>query len=409
MSCLMTKTILAAPETSPAPNRLREPYRVEILRTDEAFRALEPEWRDLYLETGRANPMLSYEWAAACRRHLCPEAALLVLAARTGGRLVGVAPLWIDRKYGARIVRFLGKGVTPYVGFLAARDHLDVESALLNELGRVPFEWDLLLLQQLAEPFTRLHCAPIPKSLRGVVEDVPWQGSAYVRWDGDWESLRAGGPGWLKREWRKVRRLEREGGGVRCYSGCEAVEQAGILQYVEDRSWKGRYGYPVSHRRSVNALMAETFETMAPRGEVQLWVARLREEPVAYAVSYKTPERLWLFRHSYQEQYAGLGAGVVLDLLAIRQAWDEGIREFDYLSGGEPYKADRTDAVRPLKQLILHSPTVRGYLAFALLIGPRRFMERYPKVRALLEHLALVRKCPRVLMPGSGVVRDRIH
>lgn len=384
-------------------------FQAEIIRSVEGFQALQPEWERLYERTNCYNPMLSFEWAAACQAHLCSESPLCVVTVRVEGELVGVAPLRVDRIAGFRVLRFLGKGQSPYLGFLVAPEHPDAEGAILEALGRAAGSWDMLWLQQLHEHFTQLHLRPIPRSLRGEVGDVPWKGSAFTRVEGDWDALCAEGPNWLKRVWRKVRKFEREGGSIERYIGAEAAAHEDERSYVEERSWKADYGQPAELRRRVANLYREAFTTLGKRGEMELWIARLNGEPIACAVNFLTPDRLWMMRSAYQENFAKLGAGAVLDILAIQKSWEEGRCEYDYLCGAEGYKDERTSDVRPMKQLIVYPPTLRGRLAFATLIAARRSLQRSKTARAMVDYLLWIRKCPKALLPWSDVKRSRVH
>src|SRR5205807_9653397 len=117
-------------------------YEIELIRTEDRLRALGPDWTRLYLQSRPPNPFVSHEWATACWHHLCPDAGLFVLTARAQGRLVGVAPLRIERHGGFRVLRFLGKGLSPYVGFLRSPEYPDVDGGLLEGLGRNGEHWD---------------------------------------------------------------------------------------------------------------------------------------------------------------------------------------------------------------------------------------------------------------------------
>jgi CelD/BcsL family acetyltransferase involved in cellulose biosynthesis len=353
--------------------------------------------------------MLSYEWAAACHAHLCPDSPLCVVVARVAGELVAVAPLRIDRVMGFRVLRFLGKGQSPYIGFLVSPEHREAEGAILEALGKSSGEWDMMWLQQLHEEFTGVHMRPIPKSLRGEVGDVPWKGSSYTAVDGGWDALCAEGPNWLKRVSRKVRKFEREGGTIERYFGEEALAHEEERVYVEERSWKADYGQPAELRRRVGNLYREAFVTLGKRSEIELWIARMNGEPVAYAVNFLTPDRLWLVRSAYQEQYSKLGAGAVLDIVAIEKSWEEGRREYDYLCGAEEYKTERTTAVRDMKQLLLYPPTLRGRLAFGAIIAARRNLQRSKVTRAVVNYALWIRKCPKALLFWTGVKRSRVH
>jgi CelD/BcsL family acetyltransferase involved in cellulose biosynthesis len=353
-------------------------YATDVIRTEEGFHSLRSEWTRLYEESSPRNPFLAYEWAEACWRNLCPGMRLFLPTARAGGRLVGVAPLRLEHHLGFRVLRFIGNGHSSYTGFLHSPEHPEAGGAMLEELSRRGRDWDLLVMHQLSSPFTRLHHGPIPKALLGQVQPVDWKGASYLARDGDWEELLDAGPGWLKQAAKRARRLEREGGTTECHTGAGALTYLDEVEYLEANSWQGRRGNTRSAaaRRQVMGLLREAFETLGPRGEIELWLARVGGQAVAYAANLLLPDRLWLYRAAYHEEYARLGPGTVLDFLAIRHSWQAGRREYDYMSGNEPYKAERTDAVRPMYQLWLAPGTPRGRAAFRLNAAARSLVRQ---------------------------------
>src|SRR5437868_1954396 len=113
-------------------------FTTSLVRTGPDFAALEPEWARLHAASRPRNAFLSYEWNRACWEHVCPATEPWVLTARKSGRLVGVAPLRRERRFGFRVLRFLGSGWSNYAGFLRDPDCLDAEAALLYALARTP-------------------------------------------------------------------------------------------------------------------------------------------------------------------------------------------------------------------------------------------------------------------------------
>ena len=94
-----TTQLVSAPQTHrPRSGRRARAYEIELIRSEDRLRSLRSEWIRLYLQSRPLNPFVSHEWATACWHHLCPDAGLFVLTARAQGRLVGVAPLRIERQ-----------------------------------------------------------------------------------------------------------------------------------------------------------------------------------------------------------------------------------------------------------------------------------------------------------------------
>jgi CelD/BcsL family acetyltransferase involved in cellulose biosynthesis len=383
------------------------PFELEIVRTEERFQELEEEWSGLYAECIPGNPFLSFEWSAACRTHVCRRSDLFVVTARAGGRLVGVAPLRRERISGFRVVRFLAGGWSDYSGFLCHPDTPEAEPALLEALAGAEREWDLLALRQLAREFTRLPHVRLPKGLGA--ETLSGEGSPYVAFAGDWQSLCAEGPGWLKGVQKRVRRFQRDGGTVQRLKGDRAAEAITTAAQIESQSWQAQYGDPIFQRQSVRELFAEALRELEGRGELELWLAEMEGKPIAYEINFLSPDRIWLYRGGYDQEYARYGPGSVLEFYSIRTAWEEGRREYDYGSGCEPYKAERTNAVRQLQILVAYPHTPRGYLAYALLVAPRSRLRRHRAGRAALDFLAQARRCPQALLPWNRTLRNRVY
>jgi CelD/BcsL family acetyltransferase involved in cellulose biosynthesis len=386
---------------------LSNPFELEIVRTEERFHELSEDWTRLYAECVPRNPFLSFEWSAACREHVCRRSDLFVVTARAGGRLVGLAPQRRERISGLRVVRFLAGGWSDYSGFLCHPGAPEAVPALLVALAGSDPELDLLVLRQLAREFTRLPHVRLPKALGA--EMLEGEGSPYLAFAGDWEALCAQGPGWLKGVQKRVRRFQREGGAVRRLTGNRAAEAMTAVADVEARSWQARYGEPIFHKRSVRELFAEALRKVEERGELELWLAEMDGKAIGYEINFLSPDRIWLYRGSYDQDYARYGPGSVLEFHSIRAGWAEGRREYDYGSGCEPYKAERTNAIRPLEILTAYPRTPRGYLAYALLVAPRSRMRRSRAGRAALELLAQARRCPQALLPWNRTLRNRVY
>lgn len=384
-----------------------DPFELEIVRNEKRFQELSEDWRRLYAECIPRNPFLSFEWNAACQAHVCRRADLFVVSLRQGGRLVGLAPLRRERISGFRVVRFLAGGWSDYSGFLCHPETPEAEPALLEALAGAEREWDLLVLRQLAREFTRLPYVRLPKRLGA--ETLDGEGSPYLAFAGDWKGLCAEGPGWLKGVQKRVRRFEREGGVVQRLTGPQAAEAMAAVNEVEARSWQAQYGEPIFQRRNVRELFADAMRTVKERGELELWLAEMDGKPVAYEINFLSPDRIWLYRGGYDQEYARYGPGSVLEFHSIRTAWEEGRREYDYGSGCEPYKAERTNAVRPMQILAAYPRTPRGYMAYALLVAPRSRLRRHRAGRAALELLARARRCPQALLPWNRTLRNRVY
>lgn len=346
-----------------------EEYRLELVRTVPEMQGLEAEWRELQAESSPRNPFLGFDWTLACWQDLCSRAVPFVLALRREGRLVGIAALCLERRYGFRVLRFIGDGRSDYLGFLCDPQVPGVESRLLEGLAQNRGRWDVALLRQLNEAYTGLARTALPGPVRSAgVEGTRAFHTAHA---GDWTAVCAAGPSWLRRMPKELRRFEREGGTSERWTGEEAIAHIAEVSDIEARSWKGHSGVGRFQPGSGQRFLESLLRGRESSGDTELWIARIHGRPVAYALNLLGADRIMIYQGAYDPDFKRQGAGAVLQYLSIRRAWEAGAREYDYMNGEEPYKTDRTNSDRSIRYLALYPATPLGYAAFSLLVAPR--------------------------------------
>ena len=370
---------------------------VDIIRTSEALARLRPEWDDLYLRSSPRNPFLSHAWTEACWPAQKAHAEPFVVALREGGRLVAVAPLCIERRAGFRILRFIADDRSDYLGFLCEAGAEPLERRLLDHVIATNREWDLALLRQLTDSYTRLHLVEVPRALRS--HRTEWTRAPYCKAEGYWESFHKTGPGWFREMRKRSRRFARDGHRAECFTGAEAIDRLDVVSEIEAHSWKGREQTTRLQAGHGRDLLERAFETLGSRGEMELWLAIVEERPVAFQIDFVMEDRVWHYQCAYDERYRHTRAGSILTYEALREAWDRGVREFDYLSGEEPYKLERTNASRTIHHLAVHRRSLRGLLAYGLLVAPRW---RLRNVTLLRVGYRTIQKLKRQLLPRSN-------
>jgi CelD/BcsL family acetyltransferase involved in cellulose biosynthesis len=351
-----------------------------VVRTADGLADLIPEWDRLYQESEPRNPFLSADWTKAYLDTVGRGTELFVVCLRSGDRLVGVAPLCIEQRAGFRVLRFITEDRSDYLGFLCASDHPAAAQQLLEAIVERSHEWDLAVLKQLVPDYSGLEQLKFPKAVRSsttVATTAP-----YTAADVDWDELHEIGPHWLKRIRKRLPRFLRDGWALERFTGTEASARLDQVAEVEARSWKGTENVMRLQPGGGQELFRHAFETLGTRGEMQLWLASLNGRPAAYKIDFVLPGRLWVYQLGYDEEFQRASVGSFLCYVGIEQAWRGGVREYDYLSGDEAYKVERTMASRTIRHLAIHPRTLRGHLAFAVLIAPRWHLKDVPILRA---------------------------
>jgi CelD/BcsL family acetyltransferase involved in cellulose biosynthesis len=97
----------------------------------------------------------------------------------------------------------------------------------------------------------------------------------------------------------------------------------GIKGYFEDGS-----------RKNFHIEIAKIF---AAKGYLHLGFLVVNEKPVAADYSFKYKQKLYAFLSGFDPEYSKYGVGRISELYHIKSAIEEGINEYDWMRGFEPY------------------------------------------------------------------------
>src|SRR5438876_71112 len=81
----------------------------EIIRDKEGMRALAEQWNAL-ADVFNA-PLLRFEWFEACAEAFCLPGKLSIVSVTRGGRILAIAPLVLEQRFGYERLELLGAAV----------------------------------------------------------------------------------------------------------------------------------------------------------------------------------------------------------------------------------------------------------------------------------------------------------
>lgn len=335
---------------------------VLISRTGDLVRLL-PEWWALWSRTPGATPFQSPAWLLPWWKIFHPG-TLMTVAVRRDGRLVGLAPFYLeDGFYGRRLLP-LGIGITDYLDVLidgAPAD--DVGGEFANAFGSVSGRWDVWSLEEL-----RPEAAARALAFGTCLNDECAQSAAPVlalpSTQSEWAASR-GGHRW-RRAWTRVLRHDHVA-IVKADNGTAS----GLLETVIDlhaRRWgaKGEPGVLADadvrsfHRAAVPHLLASRL--------LRLFALQWENRTVATYYGFVHRGEAYAYLNGFDPNYAFESPGTALIGHAIQDAIESGCLRFHFLRGQEPYKylwgaKDQWNVVRSLRSRPVHripSPANEG-------------------------------------------------
>jgi CelD/BcsL family acetyltransferase involved in cellulose biosynthesis len=340
------------------------------LETLASFDELGQEWPALARRSD--NIFSTPEWISTWWRHFGGEHEPLLTACRSGDRLVALLPLYRRTTARVRTIRFLGHGPGDQLGPICEPEgRPEAARALRVLLERPDLDWDLFLAEQLPA-------------------DEGWQALLDARLVSrtGMPLLRAGGMSWedflgtRSANFRQqVRRRERNLGRshdlrYRLGGSSDSLgSDLDILFALHRERWRGRQ----THFDEQEAFHRDFAEQARERGWLRMWFLELDDEPVAAWYGFRYCGVEYFYQAGRDPEREG-APGFVLFCHTIRQALEDGVREYRLLRGDEDYKYRFANEDRGLDTLGIGKGAV-GTAALAAGIASTRWRP----VKALLK------------------------
>ena len=304
---------------------------VEAFCSPQAFDDVAPLWRAAWSRLTERSPFLSYEWHANWWMHL-GEGSPEIVVVRDGGDAPAVAPF----------VRLTDGTLT-----LSGGDFTDVldliapaGSALAPIAAYLKERASAIELRYVPTGGTAQHALPaLLRDAGFAVELAPLVVSPRVALPSSFDEYLAR---LSKKDRHELRRKMRR------------LERAGTVQYAvaSPARWEEALsGFVALHRQApgekgtfLTPKLERFFRAVARAGAQAGWL-RLGElsldgEPIAVLFALEQDGVLQAYNSAVDPRTLALSPGVLLHAYAIRDAIGRGLRIYDFLRGGEPYKYD---------------------------------------------------------------------
>lgn len=358
-----------------------------------SFEGLADDWDGLVRASPRPSPFLLHAWLTEWWRHYGDGGELAVYVAHRGGALVGALPLCVRKRYGLRVLSFLG-GDTALGDVLVSDDAgPGVEAAL--PARAVSSDHDFAELCGLPAR-SRLVGALDPSRLTLIERSEAPVLDLTEGWDSVYQSKLSSKQ---RSHHRRRRRQLAELGRVDVDVARTADELERALEdafELHELRWNGRpdgsgFATPVGrsfHRATARALAALD----VPR----VVTLKIGGRAVAFHYYLALEGRMYVHRIAFDPEFGRFSPGVINTLDAIETAAAEGATRVEFLGGAERYKVELADHLEPLYLGLGLARTLKGRAAVAARVGGirlRKQLKRSPTLRRFyFEGLAPARR-----------------
>jgi CelD/BcsL family acetyltransferase involved in cellulose biosynthesis len=349
---------------------------VETITDVSRFDALRDEWNALLEASATDCLFLTWEWLSTWWRHLSGARRLRLILVRQAGELIAIAPLCVSpprirRLIPFRILEFLGTGSigSDYLDMIVKEGReAEAIGALADRLAKERFVLDLAQIDRrsslaalVGERLTTRGWTLIER-VGDVCPFIPLAGRT-------WEAYLASLHGkhrsnFTRRDRALAERADTRLARVKSEGEREPALQA-MIQLHQQR-WQDRGGSDALHTSGLLAFHDEFTRLALARDWLRLFVLHVAEKPVAALYGFSYRGKFLFYQTGFDPEYSRHGVGQVTVGRVIKDAFGEGLGEFDFLHGDESYKFDWTKTVRQLARLELYGPGLRGWVQRAV-------------------------------------------
>lgn len=307
-----------------------------------ALELLRPEWEALWQAVPEATPFQSPAWLIPWWRHI-GEGALLTLALREAGRLVGLFPFYryVRPGSGERLLFPLGIATTDYLDALVRPDRRAPALAAIGRHLALRADADAWEWPQLRAGSPLLDLPPPPGWAEEIAAADP---CPCLCLPDSADALPARISAKTLRDLRTVRRRAEQAGPLRWETEAEGIDAPfEALLRLHAARWATRGEGGVLGSAAVQAMHREALPALHRAGLLRFHALRLSGEVVAVLYALVDPpgceaRRIYFYISGFDPALERLSPGMLLVGRAVEAAIAEGFAVADFLRGRERYK-----------------------------------------------------------------------
>jgi len=320
---------------------------VATLSDARALVGLEPVWNRLVEEAGLDHPFMTYEWVRTWWECFGGGRRLHVLVVKEGDEPIAIAPLMIhETRFGGWRVRrleFMANVHTQRSDFIMTRRREETYRAIWSRLLEQRDLWDVLVLCQIPEASRTFQELPRLAAESGFLTGLWHSNDApYVSLLGRWDDYQGGLPTKHRANLRnRFKRLGRLGEvTLEVVSDGEGLPAALAEGFgLEAAGWKGLAGTAIADDPQVLRFYERLAGRAARRGWLRLNFLQVGGRRVAFEYSLRYGHRAFLLKPAYDPEYAAYSPSNLLCYRVLREGFEDGLAEFDFLGAENPWKA----------------------------------------------------------------------
>jgi len=307
-----------------------------LIEDANAFESLVDDWWELW-RGARASPFQSPAWLVPWWRSFHPG-RLATIAVHHGKRLVGLAPFYLEEREEARRLLPLGISVSDYFDVLLAPGFEEIASAsITSAFLQAALPWDRWELEE-QPPHVWARRLPCPMHCR---EEVVNQSACPVLLlPRSCDALPSRSDRRKRQHLNLARNRASRRGGIdfRIVDGDGVEDFLAELVRLHTARWEARDEGGLLADARVRRFHRESADLLHRANLARFYLATIGGKAIAAVYALVWGDRLLYYLSGFDPNYSFESPGELLLAYIIEAAQQQGMREFHFLRGREPYK-----------------------------------------------------------------------
>jgi CelD/BcsL family acetyltransferase involved in cellulose biosynthesis len=344
-----------------------QPAALRVSEHAAPLAALEPDWARLIDIHHPGAAFRSFSWIASWWNETSPSDEPRVFVAHRGNELVGIFPLYAERTpLGGRRLRLMGDGIvgSDWLGVIARPADLPAVSRAFAD-ALLAAGVDELQLDDLADDDPLLVALRERALPPAAVQEEPRYRCPFIRVDGHFDDFLSRLPDGIGAQYHRRRKWLEKQPGYRfeeLRTPDDVVRGLGILWDLHRQRWALEGGSDAIEGPRTERFHLAAGRRLAEDGWARVWLLHADGAPRAALYGWRHADRLVFYQAGHEPAWRPRSVGTVLLARVIRICFDEGLAEFDFLRGEEPYKLKWATDFRHTVRIRVRSAGLRPWL-----------------------------------------------
>lgn len=305
-------------------------------------------WNKVLWKSKDDNVFSTWEWLSSWWRYFGEGRKPRILLAKEKKEIIAIAPL-MSSNYSLlgfsslRKIEFIGSPASDYNVFILTKNKPEYLKLFFNYLINRS-DWDIIELRDIPETAisakllqrTVMHLPHRLKNEITVCDVCPYI-SLPTSFETFMKTLSKNRRWRLRRNMRKLK--EKYKVEFKCYDEIGSVKQAmRMFIQLHQKRWKSKNMPGAFASPSFTSFHLELAEHFAEKGWLGLYFLTVDDQPISVQYVFEYNKKMYQYLTGFHPGYPEYSVGHLMLMCVIENCIQKGLREYDMMRGGEPYK-----------------------------------------------------------------------